>query len=552
MSANPLASGRICAIALAVGIAALGAGCGRDAPTDQSSPAADEPAATLTPTTPAAESEVDRVTWALYRDTGTVDPAFAFDYPDNTVVAILCDTVLRQRPDGSLEPGLATSAEYADERTLVLALRDDVKFWDGSSVTAADVAFSLNRQRDPKLGSPYAPVFRHVEAIEATGPDEVEIRLTEPDYLLRGELSGAPGAIISERVAKAAGPRYGTPGGETMCSGPYRMQSWKPGDALTVVRNDEYWGDAPAPLTRQIDFKGVPDEAALTSGLLTGEIAGTYPQAITTIDQLRSSGKVAIHRGPSYASDALIVSNLKGTLGDVRVRQALSMALDRQGIVDQTYKGMAQLPRTLANPGTWGYERATFQAAWDALEDPEVDIEGARALVEEAGATGKTVVLGTTNEIKNLATEANVLRSAGEAIGLEVQMKTVSAANYISFFVDPKARADVDAFFTIAAPNYADPASLYTAIASPGGFLNYSDYRNADLTRLLAAARSTPSTEQRAKLVGNIDEVLARDLPWIPVVAPDNVLLVNTSLTGAPASYSYMFAPWATTLGAKG
>ncbi len=543
--------------ALAVGLAVLGAltasACGKSAPEAGSPATSDEarPGTELVATTPPATAEVDRVTWALYRDTSTVDPLYAFDYPDNTVLAALCESLFRQQPDGTIEPGLAEQADYPDERTLVLTIRDGVTFWDGSELTAEDVVYSLERQRDPKLGGLFAQAFSAVDSITATGPLEVTIALDRPDYWLEGQLSSTPGVIVSKRVVEAEGPKYGTPGGKAMCTGAYELGSWKPGVALSAVRYDGYWDAEHRAKTRQIDFKGVPDEAALTSGLLTGEIGGTYPSAIGTIEQLRSSGKVDVHRGPSQATEAVIISNLDGALGDKRVRQALSMAIDRQGIVDATYKGMARLPRALANPGTWGYAPDVFQAAWDAREDPAVDIEAARKLVTEAGAEGKSVVFGMTNEIKSIATEANAVRGAAEAIGLKVKLRAVSAANFISFFVDPKAREGIDGFFTVNYPEFADPAALYATLALPDGTQNFSGYENADVTRLLGEARSTADPDARAKLVVEVEEILNDELPWIPVTAPDNQLILGKDLTGAPASFSYMHSPWAQALGGK-
>src|SRR5215218_2916447 len=93
--------------------------------------------ARLTATTPPPAKDVDKVTWATYREVGTLDPIQAFDYPENTIQTALCESLLRQQPDGTIEPGLAAQAEHPDDHTLVLKLRDGVKFWDGKPLTAA-------------------------------------------------------------------------------------------------------------------------------------------------------------------------------------------------------------------------------------------------------------------------------------------------------------------------------------------------------------------------------------------------------------------------------
>ena len=107
------------------------------------------PPAALSPsTTPAGTSELDSVSWALYRDVAVVDPMFVFDYPDNAAIALLCESLSKQQPDGSIVDGLATLTQ-PDATTLVYTMNPAATFWDGTTVTAADAAFSLKRQSDP-------------------------------------------------------------------------------------------------------------------------------------------------------------------------------------------------------------------------------------------------------------------------------------------------------------------------------------------------------------------------------------------------------------------
>ena len=489
------------------------------------------------------------MTWATYREVGTLDPIQAFDYPENTIQTALCESLLRQQPDGTIEPGLAAQAEHPDDHTLVLKLRDGVKFWDGKPLTAADAVFSLRRAADPKAGSFYAAVFARVRSIDQTGPMEVTIRLSKPDYWLDGELSQMPGIVVEKAYVEGKGRKFGTPQGGTMCTGAYKLADWKAGSALTVERNDGYWDAEHRAKVSRITFKGVPDDASLTSGLLTGGIDGTYPQALGSIDQLKASDKVTVTQGPAFAMDAIVISNLKGVLGDVRVRQALSMAIDREAYISTVYHGDAVLPRTLANPGMWGYGKDVFQADWDNLADPKLDVEKGKQLVQEAGATGKTLTLGMTSEVSNLNSSATAIRAAGESIGLKVQFKAVSAQNFINFFTDPKAREGIDGFPTVNYSDYADPAGLYATFVLPDGSQNYSGYKDPQTTAALDKARATADPNERAKLVAKAGDRIMEQLPWIPMAALNNVLITSSNLTGAPASFVYMGGPWANLLG---
>ena len=536
--------------AFAIAAVLLAAGCGKSAST--STPAQQSPGAVSLPTsTPAAKGTYPgKVTWALYRDVNSLDPIIAFDYPENTVIAAMCDTLLRQSPQGVVGSGLA-SLTYTDPTTLVLNIRPGVTFWDGKPLTSADVVYSLNRQMDPKLGGFYGLVFDRVSSITATSRLQVTIKLKQPDYWLPGELASTPGFITEKAFTQAAGKNFGTSSGGTMCSGPYKLKTWKPGDVLAVAPNTHYWDKQLIPRVGELDFKGVPTDAAATSGLETGEIMGDYPLNISTLTQLKTNPNLNVYLGPSYSSDAFIVDNAKGPRGNVLVRRALSMAIDRQGFISTVYRGAAQLPRALTNPGTWGYGRSVFQQAWNALPTPTQNIPAAKKLIQQAHATGKTITLGMSPQLTNINTEALMFRTAGQEIGLKVNLKPVSAQNYINFFVDPKARVGTDGFFTVNYPDYADPAGLYQTLVMPGGSQNYDNFSDPAITSLMNRARTEADPTKRAQDMAQAQKLITQQVPWIPVAVPDTILIMNKKLTGPPPTFSYMFAPWLALLGAS-
>ena len=535
-------------------LAALAAsGCGKALPSStagSSSTPAPTSTTQLPSTTPAATGPVGKITWATYRDVGTLDPIQAFDYPENTVDTALCDSLLKQNPDGSLAAGISSLPEHPDDTTTIFRLNPDAKFSDGKPVTAADVVWDLKRAQDPKAGGFYPAVFTRVKSITATDDHTVTIKLSRPDYWLDGELSQMAGIVYEKAYAESKGKSFGTPSAPTICAGPYKVKSWNAGASLTVEANPNYWS-TPKPKVREISFKGVPDESSLTTGLITGGIQGSYPQALSSLDQLRTNGKVTVTEGSSYALDAIVISNLRGTLGDVRVRQALSAAIDRRAYINSVYKGAAQVPRNLANPGAWGYGRDVFEADWQKLPEMNQDLAKAKDLIRQAGASGKTITLGMTNEVSNLASSANAIRTAGEAIGLKVKFKAVSAQNFINFFTDPKAREGIDGFPTVNYPDYADPAALYNTIVAPDGSQNYSAFKDDEINSLMDQARATGDPDARARLVAQAGDKIATQLPWIPMAAPDNVLITSSNLSGAPASFVYMGGPWANLLGGK-
>jgi peptide/nickel transport system substrate-binding protein len=361
-----------------------------------------------------------------------------------------------------------------------------------------------------------------------------------------------PGIVLEKAYVESKGKAFGTPSGGTMCTGPFKLKSWKPGTSLTAQRNDAYWDATLKPKASSMVFKGVADDSSLTSGLLTNEITGTYPQPLTTLDQIKASPNVKVYAGPSFASDAFVVSSLSGALGDVKVRQALSMAVDRNAYINTLYKGYAQLPRTLANPGTWGYERDVFQQNWNSLPDPKQDVAKGKTLVQQAGATGKTIVIGTSSEVNSLQTAANAIRQAAISIGLKAKFKSVSAANYINFFTDPKARKGVDGFLTVNYSDYADPAAMYNTFAIKGGSQNYDGFEDPRITAALEEARTTTDQHARAVQTAKAGDLVNETLPWIPLADPNAVVIMDKKITGAPSSFQYMGGPWAASIGAAG
>jgi peptide/nickel transport system substrate-binding protein len=527
------------------------AACGRSAGSAGSTAGNVSATKGLTATTPAGAKPVSSVVWAVYRDVNSLDPIFAFDYPENTADSLMCESLLRQAPDGALQPGLAT-VTHPNPTTAVYTIRSGATFWDGHPVTPADVVYSLDRAADPKLGGFYTLVFQRMKSIAATGSNQVTITLKQPDYWLDGELASMPGIIIEKSLSQQQGKNYGTPAGKIMCTGPYMLKSWTPGVGVVAVVNPHYWDTSVHPQVQQITLKGVPDTSTLTSGLLTGAINGYYAFGLSTLDQLRASQAVHVTQGPGWSSDLLIVSNFKGALGSLKVRQALSLAVNRQSIINSVYKGAALLPRWLANPGTFGYGPQVFTKAYDSSPVMTQNLAQARKLVQQAGAAGKTITIGMSSQLSNIAAVAGAYQSAAQAIGLKAKLSSVSAQNYINFFTDPKARAGIDAFLTVNYGDYADPAALLATIVLPGGSQNYDNYNDPKTTALLEQARGTADAGQRAALVAQAEQLAAKNLPWIPDVQPTSVLVTSKNLTGAVASFAYMFAPWADRLGGTG
>ena len=537
-------------VAVAATTAAMAlAACGRSATGGGGTAGTISPTKGLVVSTKPGTKPVSSVTWAVYRDVNSLDPIYAFDYPENTAVSLMCESLLKQSPAGAIGAGLATMTNPSPT-SLVFTINKAATFWDGHPVTPADVVYSLDRAMSTSLGGFYTLVFSRVKSIAATGSDQVTITLKQPDYWLPGELASMPGIVIEKAFATKQGKKYGTPSGSIMCTGAYKFKSFAPGVGVTAVPNTNYWQPSVKPLVSQIIIKGVASDTQLTSGLTTGAIQGTFTSGgLSTLPQLKAGSAVNIYNGQGWSTDAFIVDSTKGVLGDVRVRQALSLALNRQAIIANVYKGAALMPRWLSNPGVFGYGKSVFAKAYDSSPLMSYNLAKAKKLVKAAGAVGKTFTIGTSQQIANIAAVTGAYQAAANAIGLKTVLHNVSAQNYINFFIDPKARVGVDGFLTVNYGDYADPAALLSTLVVPGGSQNYDNFNDKQILNWLETARSTADPNARAALVAKAEQRTAQILPWIPDVQPENLLIMSKDLTGATASFAYMFAPWANQLG---
>ena len=537
-------------VGVGAAVAVTAACSGAPAPTG--SGAASAPTSNYTVLTPAPTADAGDVVWATYRETQTLDPIQAFDYPENTIDPLLCDSLLRQKPDMTIGDGIASYTNPSPTE-FDFTLNANAKFWDGTPVTSADAVFSLKRAADPNGGGYYAGTFDRVSSIEATGDKTFKIVLKQPDYWLLGELSATPGEIVEKKYAEAKGKDFGTVTGGTMCSGPFKLDSWKTGQGVKIVPNADYWDTSlPKPRLKSFTLIGVPDDATLTAGLKTGSISGAYVIALSTLGQLETDPSVKVYQGAPFDTAAMAISATKGPLANPTVRQAVSYALDRKGIINTVWKGAGNIPHALMASGTWGTVPDVFQQAYDALPALDQDMTKAQDLIKQAGVAGQTITIGTSSGLPALNSEALAFKAAAEAVGLKVTLQNVSPSNYINYFIDPKAWGSVDAFATTNYGDYADPSGLYKTIALKGGSQDFNNWENADVTAALDAARSEPDATKRAQDVIAAQKIITDQLVWVPLVAPNNVLVMNKSITGAPATFQYMFGPWAVYLGGSG
>ncbi|GHJ96988.1 ABC transporter substrate-binding protein [Streptomyces sp. NE5-10] len=503
----------------------------------------------VSPTSPAAKGPLDSFTWSLYAEPYTLDYALAYDYPPNTVLANVCEQLLRVTPDLKIEPGLAVKWTRPDPRTLVYTLRPNVKFHDGTVMTADDVVASLKRQMDPATGSPWGTAFKTVDSIEKSGPLEVTIKLGKADALFHEMLAASPGTVVSAASLAEQGKDYGTPKGKLNCTGPFSLEKWAQGDSITLKKNADYWDEKLVAKSGSVKFTFVEDAAARANAFLSGTADGGYMVPSASFAQLRNSGKGSLLFGPNTAAADLAVLNFKGTLGDLRVRRALSMALDRKNIVKAAAGGVGVPAKAPAARGAWALVPEKTATHYDTLPEPVQDVAGAKKLVEEAKATGKKVTIATSSMAPEISVLANAVQAAGREIGLDVKLQPVAPDAYSSIFVDPAAREGLDLVITNGYDNTPDPLEFYQYLRT-GDFGNYGNWSDAEYDVAFDRANTEYDPAKRADLTAKVQEIALRELPVIPVYEAPFSVFLGKRITGAPTGITQLYYPWAATIGA--
>ncbi|MFD8050286.1 ABC transporter substrate-binding protein [Streptomyces chartreusis] len=532
--------------ALALATACSGATTGASAGGGKAPGAAD---LTLTPTTARATGPVAAVNWLLEDEPDSLDLDTQGGSAGRTVLSNVCERLYQLQPDMSVRPSLVRQATRPDARHLVLALRDDVTFHDGSAMTADDVLFSLKRHAQPEMEQ--SDEFGNVSAMRRTGDHEITITFKQPDALFTKALAGDAGLVYNREQVQKAGKDFGTPGQGDACSGPYELSGWKSGDSITLTRAESYRGEKP--LTGKVVFRWA-DDSAMVNALATGAADGTYADSIGTAAALRGKKGLDEHFGPSTAALALIPTE-RGGLADPDVRKALSLVLDRSGIARSGYGGLVEPWATPVGSGAWGYAKDAFAAAQKQLTDapakPDAqDLARAKELVKNAEKVpGGPIVIGTDSSQGRMVI-ANAVRAALAQIGLKGEIRTVPAAQYGEFYGDKEARADIDVLVADWYISKSDPLGFYDNGLSDSSN-NWVGFKSAEYDAKVAEGLRTLDDAERAELAIDVQRRFADAAVWIPIAQMPTALVLADELTGPPASMAYLYYPWAAQLGAK-
>ncbi|RZI74324.1 MAG: ABC transporter substrate-binding protein, partial [Variovorax sp.] len=341
---------------------------------------------------------------ALKTEPTSMDPQYHALTPNIQLSQTLFDPLVCGDAELKIQPCLAESWK-AEGNSWTFKLRPNVKFSDGSPMTSADVVFTLDRApKVPNSPSSFKVYLQKVVKVEAPDPLTVRITTSEPYPLLAINMVGLP--IMSAKAASGSAPEGKTTtelnaGTGLVGAGPYRFVSWKRGSEIVFERNPHYWGKAPA--WDKVIYRPISNPAARTAALLAGDVDMVEDPPTDDLERLKKDPKLTVETKASNrviyvaldqngeTTPGITDTNGKNPLLDKRVREALSLAIDRQALVARTMGGVATPAAQLLPYPMSGASKKLTTAA-------KANPERAKALLKEAGyPNGFTLVLGTPN-----------------------------------------------------------------------------------------------------------------------------------------------------------
>ncbi len=497
---------------------------------------------------PAAAQEL-RI--AVAADITSMDPHFFNLFPNNNMAEHIFDKLVQMDPDSKMIPGLATSWKTIDPTTWEFKLRKGVKFHDGSELTAEDVAFSIDRVANI-LNSP-GPFTAYTKAItgkEIVDPYTIRFKTAVPHPLMPNDLSTI--YIVSKKIATGASTEDFNTGKATIGSGRYKFVKYSSGDRVDLVRNDGYWGDKP--YWDKVQFKIIKNESARVAALLSGDVDAIEQPPTADLPRIKADPKFTVtskisHRVIYFNFDHLArVSPFitdkagkpleKNPLLDIRVRRAISKAINRLAIADRVMEGQAVPSGQLVSERLFGNV--------PGLKADVYDPAAAKKLLAEAGyPDGFNITIhGPSGRYVNDEKIVQAVAQMLTRVGINSKVETAPMGPYSG-----RASKQEFSFHMVGWGASTGEASsplrslLATFNRDKGlGAVNWGRYSNVKVDYLIEQALQQVDDENRRTMLQNATKLAMEDLGIMPIHFQFTIWATTKNVAYTPRTDEYTLA----------
>jgi peptide/nickel transport system substrate-binding protein len=461
---------------------------------------------------PGAAQSSSELVVAFPTDPQTLDPRTTSSSQAVSMLGHVYDQLVTTDEQGRLQPGLAERWELLGPQTIRFHLRRGVKFHNGEPFDAAAVKYSLESTVNPDFKSVQRFFLSAIDRVDVRDPYTADLVLKSPAARTVLRTLTYFGYMVPPALARSSGDRLTTAVG----TGPYRFVEYRPGERLVVEQNRDYWGKAPG--MPRIVFRVIAEPGTRVAAVERGEVDIAYAFPIDQAARFRDHASVSILSRPTIRVAIVNFRVDRKPVDDVRVRQAVAMALNRSEINAKLLGGLGRVANTILGPEVFGYAAG--------VSTPAYDPERAKRLLAEAGVAGATIRLGLSNgRFVNDRQIGEVVQATLEELGLRTEVEAPEYGALLREANSPTGKYDVivwswatntlDADFTMTGAFHDKLAGAYT------------QYRNREVSELIDQARATIDDRQAMDLYRRVQEILLRDLPWVPLVFVPDVIGMN-------------------------
>jgi oligopeptide transport system substrate-binding protein len=472
------------------------------------------------------------------------------------------DTLLAIDKDNKVIPGAAESYEVSDDGlTWTFHLRDGLKWSDGSDLTANDFVYSWKRVADPNTAAPYGEtVLGMVKGFdEAAAGDPDALAVSAPDdKTFKVELSHPCGYFdklaafgvlspVNQKTIEANGDAWATKPETYISNGPFYMSEWVPGSHITFTKNPYYWNKDAIKLD-SIKLLLIEDSNASYAAYQNGEAMMIKDVPTAEIPSLQ--GNPEFHVEPLLGTYYIDLNCTLPQFSDSRVRQALSLAIDRKYVAETLMQGTYTAASSFVGPDVVDWDGSNFMdnanggKPYIDVNDYEGNLEKAKKLLAEAGypnGEGFPVINYSTNDSGYHKVVAQYLQNAWKELGITVNVNVVEWASFT-----PMRRAgDYEASRDGWVFDYNDPSNILELMVSTNGN-NNAKYSNPDYDAIMQKAASETDAKTRFDLLHQAEDIVMKDAAVIPLAYYNDFYLQSDKITGSWHSpYGYWYFQYA-------
>ena len=447
-----------------------------------------------------AEAAVkDTLVVADQYDPTTLDPIGHNDYPTSRACSHIYDTLIFLNPDGSLRPGLAEKWEFLSDKDYKMYLRKGVKFHNGEELKAEDVKFSLERANTP-AGSHIHTYSQDLDYVEIVDDYTVILHLKKVNFPFFSSLVHSWGNIVNKKAVEAAGDDYGM---NPVGTGPFKFVEWAKGDHYTFERFDDYWGNKAK--FKTLIVRSIPEPTNRTIELETGAVDIAYPVTTIELKRVDENPELVLQRAVLPSTTYMGFNVHKKPFDDVRVRQAISYALDTVGIQRAIMRGVGKTPRSLI-------PSVTKYSIDGELPVHVRDLEKARELFSAAGIDPSSIsMIIRTNERKERVDMATIIQAQLAELGIKSEIMQQEWGAYLNDLQ----KKEHDVFLLGWGLSVPDPDYAVAGLLESNAGTNYTTFNDAKLDEMLAKGRSLPDGEERAQVYRDMQLYINEQMPMV-------------------------------------